>query len=411
MRKSILKTIALIAGLSLLLAVAGLGVAVWSMPRRIAATLEQWYDPGSYPYLLERRWPRTRSLLRLAGRRAEACRLGAAMTAAAHPWLYLDSDMPPPLWRELVLRTAADAAEDCRRVSDDLADRRCLLVQGYQSAWNGDGPAAQRLFGQARRQAKEATDDVGELDAALALARWQDIFGVATAAGEAFRQVHESAQLRMPGRELASAAVWFEECAMYTHDGQPQQAMTACLQSLQLIERRYDEDNPKLAFLHEYLAGVYSRTERVDLAEQHYRKAMKMLAELPAGEAELAWVELGLGRTLLRRGDVAGGLPRLRTAADVFRRSGDAARPRLVSALSELAAGYRLAGQNEPAQDAYREALALSESLYPTDSQRLADLYRALGEVLSALNDPESATLLRQADELQQRQSSTAVAP
>jgi len=389
MKKELLKKVVLIVAPLLLAAAAIPWGAAWFMSRRSTMVLDQWYDPALYLSLLDRQWPRTRFLLRLTGQRTEACRLGAAMTAAAHPWLSLEPDLPPPSWKNTALSLAREAAEDCRRADDEAAGRRQLLIRGYLSAWNGESPAAQRFFGQAQQQAKEAKDVESEWATLLALARWQDLFGKTAAAVEAYSQVREFDLLKLPEYDSVLAAVRFEEGLMDRRRGLTQQAMTACLESMQLIESGRREYDPKRAFLHEQLAGVYLQAERADLAVQHYQKAATMLDELQATNSEKARIGVGLGRALLRNGDTTGGLARLQTSVDVLRQSGETARPRLVLAWRELAAGYRQTGQNEQARDAYREALTSAETLFPADSRWIVDTRQALDEVLSAIDHPE----------------------
>ncbi|MEM8931298.1 MAG: serine/threonine-protein kinase [Acidobacteriota bacterium] len=167
-----------------------------------------------------------------------------------------------------------------------------------------------------------------------------------------------------------------------THLGRFAEAESFFDEALAIRTRALGEEHPLVGQTLMSLGRVHRRVGRLDLAEEHFRKAMVYTAALPPGHQAITYPTLSLVDLLIERGQGAEAEGLLRPALDELARSHPPDHWRIAMATADLGRALDLRGDSAGAERHLRDALDRLEAsdADPAKARQvatwLADLYR-----------------------------------
>jgi CHAT domain-containing protein/tetratricopeptide (TPR) repeat protein len=145
------------------------------------------------------------------------------------------------------------------------------------------------------------------------------------------------------------------------------------------------------------LGWLYLKQDKLDLALDCYKKALKFLGPIPRGQAGVARVRLEVGEIRMRQGDPAAAIAEYEAALALAQQL---KRPYLESdAQNHLGTVYLALGQADLAMAAFQEALQVSQNSQDQHGEaaalgNLGRAYRFLGRLDEAISNHQKALTL-----------------
>jgi serine/threonine-protein kinase len=170
---------------------------------------------------------------------------------------------------------------------------------------------------------------------------------------------------------------------MLNDAGEVEEAEAMYREAIDILEAKYGQEHPYIAFLFNSLAGLHQDQGDFEQAEADLERARAISYEFLGEEHPFtAVVHHNLGRLFYASKDYAAAIPQFTLALDLRRRTLPEGNPDIAASLDGLGTALIESGQASAAEPHLREALAIRQQVYEEGDWRIAQVEGHLGKAL-----------------------------